>query len=189
MIVNPPNAFWIEHDLEPDMMIYLWSMIDKANVSYKSRLLGHISNSLELPDTEGRLEDYLKDKSKELSYIPQNDLWAESLWVNFQKKHEFNPFHIHSGVLSFVIWMKIPYDYEDEKKLNTTKDLTEPCRAGCFEFLFTDIFGRLVNYSYHLSPKFEGKLILFPAMLSHQVYPFYTSDQTRISISGNLNGN
>ena len=33
----------------------------------------------------------------------------------------------------------------------------------------------------------EGTMILFPSSLNHNVYPFYTSDDYRISISGNLN--
>ena len=31
-----------------------------------------------------------------------------------------------------------------------------------------------------------GKIIFFPSKLNHCVYPFYTSDDTRISISGNI---
>ena len=38
-----------------------------------------------------------------------------NLWVNFQKKHEFNPMHTHDGIYSFVIWHKVPYSMEDEK--------------------------------------------------------------------------
>ena len=185
MIVNPPNGFWTEYDLEPDMMIYLWSMIELAQKDKRDTLIGHITSSLELPDTEGRLLSYLSEKSKDLSFLDRTDIKAESFWVNFQKKNEFNPFHIHSGVISFAIWMKIPYEYENEKQL-FIKNTKDECRSGCFEFIYSDIFGRIVNYLYPLSSKSEGKIIMFPAMLSHQVYPFYTSDQTRISISGNL---
>ena len=94
MIVNPPNGYWTENDLDPDMMMYLWSMIDKAQGDKRDTLIGHITSSLELPDTEGRLESCLKDMCKELPFIYKEDLKVKSLWVNFQKKHEFNPFHI-----------------------------------------------------------------------------------------------
>jgi hypothetical protein len=33
---------------------------------------------------------------------------------------------------------------------------------------------------------FEGKMLFFPATLSHSVNPFYTSDDYRISIAGNI---
>ena len=32
----------------------------------------------------------------------------------------------------------------------------------------------------------EGKMVLFPAMLNHQVYPFYNIDEERVSMSGNI---
>ena len=31
-----------------------------------------------------------------------------------------------------------------------------------------------------------GKMVIFPATLKHSVYPFYTSDDYRISVSGNF---
>jgi hypothetical protein len=32
----------------------------------------------------------------------------------------------------------------------------------------------------------ENTLLLFPAKLTHAVYPFYSSDDYRISVSGNV---
>ena len=32
-----------------------------------------------------------------------------NLWVNYQKKNQYNPIHVHSGVVSFVIFVDIPY--------------------------------------------------------------------------------
>ena len=36
---------------------------------------------------------------------------------------------------------------------------------------------------------FEGKMVMFGAKHLHEVYPFYTSDDYRITISGNLRYN
>jgi hypothetical protein len=38
----------------------------------------------------------------------------------------------------------------------------------------------------YVDKEWEGKIALFPAKLNHLVYPFYTSDEPRISISGNI---
>ena len=38
----------------------------------------------------------------------QGNLRLESLWINFSQKHDFNPPHTHSGILSFVIFCKVP---------------------------------------------------------------------------------
>jgi len=37
-----------------------------------------------------------------------------------------------------------------------------------------------------LDKSWEGTIIVFPAKMLHCVYPFYTSDGTRISLSGNV---
>ena len=50
----------------------------------------------------------------------------DKFWVNFQKKYEFNPLHNHSGVLSFVIWMQIPSDFEKEREINFVKHSNSP---------------------------------------------------------------
>ena len=46
-----------------------------------------------------------------------------TLWVNFQKKYEFNPLHEHTQCdLSFVIWVEIPYCVESEKNYPSIKN-------------------------------------------------------------------
>ena len=181
MKVQPPNTFWLEKTLDQEMMDYLWSQIDKASVNYKGRLVGHISKSLQLPDKELKLTNLIQESAKELY---DADFVMDEIWVNFQKKHEFNPVHTHSGQLSFVIWMKIPYLYEAESKIEAVQGVAEDCCAGCFEILYLDTLGQISRYAYF---PIESKLLIFPAKLPHLVYPFYTSDRERISISGNLN--
>ena len=107
------------------------------------------------------------------------------MWVNFQKKYEFNPMHLHDGVMSFVIWMKIPYKYEDEMQHETAKKVNS-CMNGSFEFIYTNLLGAITGYQYSLSPEAEGGVLIFPSALHHVVHPFYTSDEERISISGNI---
>ena len=108
-----------------------------------------------------------------------------NLWVNFQKKHEFNPIHIHDGLYSFVIWHKVPYLYEDEReRLPHMKQ--DQIRAGMFAFFYSEPGGKIHQEAIPVDNKWEGKICLFPASLNHCVYPFYTSDEYRISISGNI---
>lgn len=109
----------------------------------------------------------------------------DSAWVNFQKKYEFNPVHNHTGVFSFVIWLDIPYDIEDEKKSDPARNSNEPC-AGNFSFLYTNSLGHITPFNIACSKELSGTLLLFPAKLMHCVYPFYTSDNYRISVSGNF---
>lgn len=100
-------------------------------------------------------------------------------WVNFQKKGEFIPMHIHDGLYSFAIFMNIPYDSEVEQKDGSKY-------ASSFQFRYINALGDQCQHVINLSPKDNGSILFFSARLSHIVYPFYSSDDERISISGNI---
>jgi hypothetical protein len=105
-------------------------------------------------------------------------------WINFQSKHEFNPFHTHSGVYSFVIWLDIPYNIKHENALSSVKKSNSP-GAGRFQFLYTSALGTLQSENIHADVHLINHGLLFPAQMPHIVYPFYTSNSYRISVSGN----
>ena len=109
----------------------------------------------------------------------------ESFWVNFMKQHEFNPVHNHTGLWSFNIFMKIPYDWKEQYELPHIKASNSPS-AGNFEFLYTDILGDIKGYVYRLDPTCEGLMLFFPSEMRHLVYPFYNCEEERITISGNI---
>ena len=115
----------------------------------------------------------------------QFHLELQSLWVNYQKKHEFNPIHVHDGLFSFVIWHKVPYLMKDEVARFPHMKESE-VRAGHFVFIMPNELGNITSHTIPADKEWEGKMALFPAQLNHQVYPFYTSDEYRISISGNV---
>jgi hypothetical protein len=106
-----------------------------------------------------------------------------SLWVNIQKKNEFNPIHYHGGIFSFVIWVKIPYNLEDELKIY---EKSPNSSASLFSFVYSDPYGKMCTEILNIDKTWEWKIALFPASLSHVVYPFFTSDESRISVSGNV---
>ena len=53
-------------------------------------------------------------------------------------------------------------------------------------FFGLDHFGKITDFSLSVDKSFENKMIIFPAELHHLVYPFYTSDDYRITVSGNI---
>jgi hypothetical protein len=109
----------------------------------------------------------------------------KNLWVNFQKKHEFNPAHLHTGIFSFVIWIKIPYELENEDKIFPSVN-EQDRRTSKFTFHYSNILGQHSGMAIPVDKTFEGKMLFFPAGLTHSVNPFYTSDEYRISIAGNV---
>ena len=83
--------------------------------------------------------------------------------------------------------MKIPYSWEEQKILPQFRDMKEGnIKAGNFEFEYIDLLGEVRSFAYNLSAKSEGFMVFFPAKLRHCVYPFYETEEPRISIAGNL---
>jgi hypothetical protein len=101
-------------------------------------------------------------------------------WMNLQKKYEFIPNHVHDGVLSYSCWVNVPYDLDKELKNNERLDY-----ASLFQFSYSNILGTYSNKILPIDKTWEGKIIIFPAGLTHCVYPFYTSNDYRVSVSGN----
>ena len=198
--------------LPQQMIDYLWERIDiakKEQVCYKKNLAGNISHSYILkdpqkmiyqniikflhdPDSHPQIYESMNMEIKNV--YRRNGLenriiepYLTDLWVNFQKKGEFQPIHNHSGIFSFVIWMDIPYHYKDEAKLPFAKSNDHIPPGGNFSFAFSGGTTREVkDYMIPMSPEMNGYCCFFPSDLSHEVYPFYTSDKDRISISGNI---
>ena len=111
--------------------------------------------------------------------------FMQKLWVNYQKENQFNPLHDHTGIYSFVIWMKIPTNHFEQNKNPISLD-SNSHKISVFDFQYTDMLGSIRNYPYEMSPKVEGTMLFFPSSLKHQVYPFYNCNEERISISGNV---
>ena len=112
-------------------------------------------------------------------------VFLQETWVNFQSKGEFNPLHDHSGIYSFVLWLQIPYKIEDEMALDSGRQSGNPS-AGHFEFQYNVSTGKIRPCLIPADKTFENTLIIFPASLTHCVYPFFSSDEYRISVSGNF---
>ena len=172
-LIDENNYFW------KTVLYHLTSELYNNNGKKHVGVNPYIDNNL---GSDKSREDYhlLGDKPRLIPYL-------RDFWVNNQYKHEFNPKHDHSGVYSFVIWLKIPYTYEEQSNLDFQKDLKKiDKKAGTFEFYYYDILGNQVTHNYQIDKRFEGKMVFFPSKLSHQVYPFYNSDDERVSISGNV---
>ena len=198
----PPVSGWLEVELGQNEIDHLWKCIDTQGEDVKSTLVGNISKSFEIKDIDNIFYDNV---CKECIYqfnqaFPDgvtfssypnshiHDTILNSLWVNYQYKHEFNPLHNHSGVFSFVIWLKVPTDWRDQYKLPHLKGASIP-QASDFQIIYHDIHGGIKHYTYYMSDSSVGRMLFFPSTLNHLVYPFYESDEERVSISGNISFN
>ena len=198
----PDNPIgWLEIKLPKIVMTKLESYIETAKndpINFNSSLAGNLSKSLTLEDKDNwffnnvlnsvidKFMNSFGDFDKDMNILSENaPFFLESFWVNFQKENEFNPLHDHSGIFSFVIWVKIPTDWREQHALPMAANSNSP-KISNFEFWYLSPFGKHSNYGYRLDKESEGTMLLFPAKLMHTVYPFYNCDKERISISGNI---
>ena len=79
--------------------------------------------------------------------------------------------------------MQIPYKIEEEFKLypNATSKHT-----SCLCFIYTNTENCVVDMICSVDESYLYKMLIFPSKLRHLVYPFYTSNKERITVSGNV---
>ena len=109
----------------------------------------------------------------------------KNAWVNYQRKHEYFGNHTHNGLFSFALWIKVPYTIEQERQ-HVDYANRNIQRLPAFHFHYTDAMGTIRDQIIPVDKTYENKLILFPGNMNHSVTPFYTSDEYRITVSGNI---
>jgi hypothetical protein len=87
--------------------------------------------------------------------------------------------------MSFVLYLKVPYLIEDEMLKGPGKE-SNYNSSGFFSFHYTNSLGELQNHRIDTDETYENCMIMFPSKMMHSVSPFYTSDEYRISVSGNF---
>lgn len=172
------------------------SIAKERKESYAYSLAGQIAQEYTIPldlvpkafkdHVTSQVHVYLKEfpfyLNRYMVNTSDSKIVLNTLWCNIQKKYEYNPVHIHDGLFSFVYWVKIPYNIQDELSHESRVNSNSPLPAA-FQMHYNDAIGNIHNLPF--SPN-EGDFVFFPANLSHSVDPFFTSDKERISISGNF---
>lgn len=195
--LNFPNFGFVGADLTEEELAPIWDEVNEIQsdfskaVPMQPQLVGNLNHEYLLIRSKPLLERMTRSlipafaQSFQLKTRDPATYHLDRPWVNFQRKHEFNPLHKHSGEFSFVLWLQIPYTKEDELRASPGVLPDRNC-AGCFTFQYIDVLGSITPWSIPADNTYEGRLILFPAALNHSVHPFFSSDEYRISISGNL---
>jgi len=199
-----PNIGYLHTTFSKEMLTPILKEVEKIKLNFEdtnlksasSYLAGNIEKEFHLVDSKEFVFDlmlpYTRGFQREFNYLTDvnvlttpKKLVLENAWVNFQKKYEFNPLHNHSGLLSFVIWLNIPYNKEDEVLAGPGKQSNSPL-SGTFSFSYVDSIGKIKTHNLFIDKSWEYTMIMFPSNFMHTVYPFYTSDDYRISVSGNF---
>ena len=167
---NFPNIGVVEGQLSEDVVDNIWKVVNEARdnpVDSKAELAGNISSSIKLDRNSELLKDFTGEtvpafmKQHMEAYGPPyrmamkegEQFYLESLWVNFQRQHEFNPPHDHAGVYSFVIWMQIPTSYEEQRKLPIAVESNADNHISNFAFSYTNTLGRVSTFAYNMEKR------------------------------------
>lgn len=188
-----------EQDLAP-----IWREVRKIEQDFSQGesvvkyLTGNIRHEYQLRDCRQHVQTVLQqyiaeyvntfDYASRLQQLDTNRpliIKEDDLWVNFQGPGEFNPPHHHSGVFSFVIWLQIPYTWDQELAAGPGRDGYEP-ENGQFVMHYTDTLGQIRQERLWIDSGKQGSVCLFPNTMIHHVSPFYSTDQWRISVAGNF---
>lgn len=178
-------------DLPPNLFASLKANVDQAvekRISTAHTLVGMIEELYTI-ELDGQINNYItmmvEDYQRRFQYYVGRKPNFRRPWVNMQKKHEYSPVHNHPDMLGWVIWVNVPYDINDEINMPNSAQ-SKVKKNSTFEFIYPNLGGSMQTHNIPVSKSHEGMIMMFPSFLRHVVYPFYTSDDYRISVAGNV---
>ena len=106
--------------------------------------------------------------------------------INVQKKYEFRSSDYNGDhSIEWILFMQIPYNSNDEhrmsKVIETGTDFTSK-----LEFVYNTYNFGTKSHCIELDKNIEGTLLMYPAYLKNTMYPFYTSDDYRVFLTGKI---
>ena len=156
-------------------------------LDYRKNLAGVIDNEYKID-----AEKFTKIINKYIyGYFHAYKLWynkpapgqlkVDSVWVNYMKKGESNPMHIHIPCdLSSVLYLDVPKKLLKEQEQFVGK----AGGPGAITFFNQSMQDYFIGQQW-IRPE-TGDFFIFPAMLCHSVATFQ-SDVERVSMAANFN--
>ena len=185
------GPFLWKTNIDSEVIKFLLKESEGLTENFDKKLAGDLSRSMLYSNQSHKrvwdilriyIDDYFKAFKSEWNCKPGLKWNPLNVWINYQRAHDHNPYHMHSGQFSFVIYCSVPKILQEEIKQLTTR--TNHPAPGGISFFYGDPPLNMGIGAYDFVPT-EGMMLVFPAYLRHMVYPF-RSKCTRISVSGNL---
>jgi len=173
----------------------------KKSIKYdwSHKLVGKVRKEIQIPITDKEEKEYClatmkqacldylnfiisKNRAYNWGKIAGDDYNSPTLknihlaqsWVVSQYKHEYNPWHTHSGDFSAVMYLKIPDDMENH--FEEEKQDHYPA-SGLIDFKYGEKHD-FRSDTLMMKPE-VGMMMVFPSWLNHSVYPFYCDGERR----------
>lgn len=175
-----------------EFRIGLLERANKTKEDFRGNLAGHIKKENIFTNEDDRqyfmyhTESYFQafyDEYFRYMGLKVEAFSLESLWVNWMKNGEFNPPHIHSGDLSFVLYLDVPQEIHNENR----EYVGTHNGPGSIDFLLELEKDKKYHRGAYTFVPNNGDFFIFPASLPHMVAPF-KSDVERVSVAGNIIG-
>jgi hypothetical protein len=154
---------------------------------YRKNLAGHLENEyvIDVEKFDKIIQNYFTEYSIAFDHWYNKKIEnfkTISAWVNFMKKGEYNPLHMHGGHLSCVLYLDVPLKLKEEnQKYVGTVENGGPGSINFTHYLGND-FLKISNSTFFPN---TGDFFIFPSTLAHSVFPF-KSEIERISVSANF---
>jgi hypothetical protein len=164
------QLLYVQSKVSNDILRQVKEEAESEFKKYNKGLAGNIEKEYSVQKSSKILEneiialanEHYKQMNKDENYPHWN---LTGMWINFQKKHEHNPLHDHTGNLSFVM-LQIPYDLQEELNLANSKTSNAPSNS-LFSFVYTDVFGQIAVNNLRVDKSYEGTIIIFKSNLRH----------------------
>lgn len=164
---------------------------------FSDNLVGKVSKEVKIPVYDKKESKFLSDTLKKgcLTYLEHmedsnraygwtkmskgikptiDNIHLAQSWIVSQYKHEYNPWHTHSGNFSGVIYLKIP---EGMNEVYEKEFRDHYPASGLIEFMYGEKSDfRSDNLKF--IPE-VGMMLIFPSWLKHSVYPFHCDGERR----------
>ena len=203
MAIGKHQEIILQDVLPLDIFNKLKEVAKEKNQAYNETLAGNILREENINHHIPLLEEFITKSIK--LYSPYNEVSEEflkilpgeenlvtlkltRLWINHMKQHEFNPVHRHSGHYSFIVFVQIPFDGLELRRNSPGFKGNYNLSGGLSFFHKGSNMPTACFTEERILPdrSWEGRVLIFPAYLDHCVYPFYNTEESRITISGNV---
>lgn len=154
-------------------------------------LIPHLTDDVVYKHLNDHCHEYLSLQSgldpSMITETPHDLFEHTGLWVNFQQTFEYQPEHVHTGVVSYVIYLQNPLTQEEAEQNVYDRRVdghTRESLAGKINLHYGEQASLSQNNFYHYPQ--EGDILMFPSWLGHSVHPFFKGGVERISVAGNV---
>jgi hypothetical protein len=148
---------------------------------------GHVEMSYWLSERTRLHLEYLmvstlrEYRQNDPAYLSSNQpkLTVSRVNLYVQQPQESMGLHRFQGAFNWCLFLRVPYTLENERQHDRD-------RSGLLELSYTDVTGSIIHMAVPADRSWEGRLIIYPGNVSSTVYPFRSTPDARVVLTGAL---